>query len=218
RSGALQYSTSAAITQPLSASRGFSEVLVGRERYRLYASVIDGRHVEVAQPVDMREDQAEDAALAALLPMLVLMPVLALVIALVIRAQLRPVRELAAVVARRDTFASKPLPCAALPAEVQPLVQDINRLLARQSEAAQRERHFIADAAHALRTPLAALQLQIDVLDGSADPVERAARLADLRAGVQRASRLSDQLLSLARVESSLELTGDGADVNETLR
>jgi signal transduction histidine kinase len=217
-SGALQYSTSAEITRPLSASTGFSEVLVGRERYRLYASVIDGRHVEVAQPVDMREDQAEDAALAALLPMLLLMPVLALVIALVIRAQLRAVKELAAAVARRDTFASTPLPCAALPAEVQPLVQDINRLLARQSEAAQRERHFIADAAHALRTPLAALQLQIDVLDGSSDPVERAARLADLRAGVQRASRLSEQLLSLARVESSLELTGQGADVNETLR
>jgi two-component system OmpR family sensor kinase len=217
-SGALHYSTSPAITRPLTATPGFSEVLIGHERYRLFMRVVDGRHVEVAQPVDARADQAEEAALAALLPMLALMPVLALVIALVIRAQLRPVKELAALVARRDTFASTPLPCAALPAEVQPLVQDINRLLARQNEAAQRERHFIADAAHALRTPLAALQLQSDVLDGSSDPVERAARLADLRAGIQRASRLSEQLLSLARVESSLDLTGEGADVNQTLQ
>ena len=218
RSGNLQYATSPAITRPLSAGQGYSEVLIGGDRYRLYARVLDGRHVEVAQPVDVRNDQAENAALAALLPMLVLMPVLAVVIGFVIRSELRPVKELAAAVARRDTFASTPLPVSELPSEVRPLVQDINRLLARQSEAAQRERHFIADAAHALRTPLAALQLQIDVLDGSSDPAERAARLADLRAGVARASRLSEQLLSLARAESTLDLTGEGADVNETLQ
>ena len=218
RSGALQYASSPAMTKPLSAAPGFSEVLIGQDPYRLYARVLDGRHVEVAQPADVRDDQAEAAALAALLPMLILMPVLAIVIGLVIRQQLRPVKQLAVLVAQRDTFASVPLPVGELPTEVRPLVEDINRLLARQTEAAQRERHFIADAAHALRTPIAALQLQIDVLDGSADPDERAARLADLRAGVQRASRLSEQLLSLARAESSLDLAGQGADVDETLR
>jgi two-component system, OmpR family, sensor kinase len=217
-SGALQYSSSPAMTRPLSAAPGFSEVLIGQDAYRLYTRVLDGRHVEVAQPVDVRADQAEEAALAALLPMLILMPVLAIIIGLVIRQQLRPVKELAALVAQRDTFASAPLPVGELPTEVRPLVEDINRLLARQTEAAQRERHFIADAAHALRTPIAALQLQIDVLDGSADPAERAARLADLRAGVQRASRLSEQLLSLARAESAMDLAGQGADVNDTLR
>jgi two-component system OmpR family sensor kinase len=218
RSGALQYSSSPAMTKPLSAAPGFSEVRIGQDPYRVYARILDGRHVEVAQPVDVRNDQAEEAALAALLPMLILMPVLAIIIGLVIRRQLRPVKDLAALVARRDTFVSAPLPVAELPTEVRPLVEDINRLLARQTEAAQRERHFIADAAHALRTPIAALQLQIDVLDGSADPAERAARLADLRAGVQRASRLSEQLLSLARAESSLDFAAQGADVNDTLR
>ena len=67
----------------------------------------------------------------------------------------------------------------------------------------EREQRFVVDAAHASRTPLTALQLQADVLDGSDDPAERAARLAELRAGIQRAVQLSNQLLSLARSEST---------------
>src|SRR5215470_1810242 len=57
RSGALQYSSSPAMTKPLSGAPGFSEVLIGQDRYRLYARLIDGRHVEVAQPLDLRDDQ-----------------------------------------------------------------------------------------------------------------------------------------------------------------
>ena len=91
---------------------------------------------------------------------------------------------------------------AACHRRLSPLVEEINKLLARQGEAAQRERDFIADAAHALRTPLAALQLQADVLEGSPDPRERAARLADLRAGIQRATRLSAQLLEPGTIPS----------------
>ncbi len=106
-------------------------------------------------------------------------------------------------VAKRDDFAQESLSSAGLPTELKPLVEEINKLLIRQREAAEREREFIADAAHALRTPLAALQLQADVLEGSSDPQERAARLHDLRSGIQRAARLSAQLLSLARAESA---------------
>jgi len=200
--GTLQFSSTALLRTPSGATPGFSERTLGTERYRVYATVLGGRRIEVAQPVDARDDQAEAAALAAFLPVFVLLPVLALVIALVIRALLQPVREVAAAVSRRDVLSGEALQASALPLEVAPLVEEINRLLARQGQALQRERHFIADAAHALRTPLAALQLQADVLDGSTDPLERAARLKELRAGIQRATRLTEQLLSLARVES----------------
>jgi signal transduction histidine kinase len=185
-------------TQP-----GFTEILLNGEAYRLYTTILDGQHIEVAQPVDVRDDQAEAAALAALLPMLLLMPLLGIVIAFVIRTLLQPVRNLAAAVSQRDIFAKESLPSQGLPKEVMPLVEEINRLLVRQNAAAARERHFVEDAAHALRTPLAALQLQADVLDGSPDPAERSARLADLRAGIQRASRLVDQLLSRPRLNRS---------------
>ncbi len=93
----------------------------------------------------------------------------------------------------------------------------LNKLLTRQREAAQRERTFIADAAHALRTPLAALQLQADVLEGSPDPAERAVRLAELRAGIQRATRLSAQLLELAHTESNAAVEAMAVDLDAAL-
>lgn len=194
----LSFSSTTRFTLPL-LDPGFSEVPLQAEPYRIYSTIIGGRHIAVAQPVDIRDDQAEAAALAAFLPLLVLMPVLAIVLALVIRALLNPIRRLAAQVARRSPFERHGLVASGLPAEVMPLVDEINRLLTRQNAAADRERQFVADAAHALRTPLAALQLQVDVLEGATSPQEYAARFTDLRAGVRRAAHLSDQLLSLAR-------------------
>jgi len=217
RDGALQSSSTSLMAEQHATQPGFTEILLNGEPYRLYTTILDGQHIEVAQPVDVRDDQAEAAALAALLPMLLLMPLLGIVIALVIRTLLQPVRNLAAAVSQRDIFAKESLPSQGLPKEVMPLVEEINRLLARQNAAAARERHFVEDAAHALRTPLAALQLQADVLDGSPDPTERSARLTDLRAGIQRASRLVDQLLSLANVESIIDDPGAPADVDATL-
>jgi two-component system OmpR family sensor kinase len=200
----LKFSTATGLGLPLLAG-GFQEVPLNGEPYRVYSTLIAGRHIAVAQPVDIRDDQAEAAALAAFLPLLVLMPVLAVVLALVIRAQLQPVRQLAVQVAQRGPFERAGLAAAGLPAEVLPLVDEINRLLARQNTAALRERQFVADAAHALRTPLAALQLQADVLEGAATPAEYAARFADLRSGIRRAAHLSDQLLQVARETPALD-------------
>jgi len=200
----LKFSTAAGLDLPLLPA-GFKEVILKGEPYRLYSTLIAGRRIAVAQLVDIRDDQAEAAALAAFLPLLVLMPVLGIVLALVIRAQLNPVRQLATQVARRDPFERAALAASGLPAEVAPLVDEINRLLARQNVAAQRERQFVADAAHALRTPLAALQLQADVLEGATDPAEYAARLSDLRAGIRRAAHLSNQLLQVARNNPSAD-------------
>jgi two-component system, OmpR family, sensor kinase len=216
--GKLQYASSAFMRAPLATKPGFTDMILGPQPYRVYTALIDGRNIYIAQPVDIRDDQAETAALAAFLPLLMLLPVLAIVIAWVIRTLLQPMRAVALAVSRREPFDRTALQTRDLPSEVAPVVEELNRLLDRQSEAVQRERHFIADAAHALRTPLAALQLQADVLDGSSDRAERAVRLAELRAGIQRAARLSDQLLSLARIESSEDSVRETVEVDETLR
>jgi two-component system, OmpR family, sensor kinase len=217
RDGTLEYASTPLLRTQHASKPGFSEIVLAGQPYRLYAGQIGELHVEVAQPVDVREDQAWAAALAALLPILLLVPLLAIVIALVIRALLQPVRALAGAVARRNAFAAEPLQARGLPLEVAPLVEEINKLLERQRDATQRERDFIADAAHALRTPLAALQLQADVLEGSADPTERASRLADLRSGIQRAARLSAQLLALARTDSDAPLEISAVDLDAAL-
>lgn len=214
--GALEYASTDLLATPV-ANPGFVDTTLGKERYRVFSQWVDRRRIEVAQTVDIREDQAEAAALAAFLSVCVLLPLLSIVIAFVIRAQLKPVHEIAESVSRRDALETGALQAQGLPQEIVPLVEEINRLLQRQSDAVQRERSFIADAAHALRTPLAALQLQVDVLKGSGDPQERAARLLDLKAGIARASRLSQQLLSLARIEAAVGTGDSGIDVGEAL-
>ena len=98
---------------------------------------------------------------------------------------------------RPDTL--EPLPVAGLPVEVQPLVVALNELLARLRTALEHERAFIADAAHELRSPLTALDLQMQTLASAADEPGRARALEQLRSGVLRANRLVEQMLSLAR-------------------
>jgi signal transduction histidine kinase len=216
--GKLEYASTPLLTAPLATAPGFSERSLGNEPYRLYATTVGARHIEVAQPVDTRDDQAEGAAVAAFMPVLILLPVLVVVIALVLRAMMHPIREVAASVSRRSVLSSEALQGPGLPMEIAPLLDAISRLLERQGLAVQRDRQFIDDAAHALRTPLTALQLQADVLDGSTYPLERAARLKELKAGVQRISRLVEQLLSLARIESGAECEGRVVVLAETLR
>jgi two-component system OmpR family sensor kinase len=89
----------------------------------------------------------------------------------------------------------------ALPLELQPLAASLNALLARLDEALAAQRRFTADAAHELRTPLAALALQAEHAERASDAAGRAAAMADLKSGVARAARLVEQLLTMARLE-----------------
>jgi two-component system OmpR family sensor kinase len=101
---------------------------------------------------------------------------------------------------------------------VRPLVDEINRLLHRLSTAVEREQRFVTDAAHALRTPLTALQLQAEILEGGSSSEERAARLSELRAGIRRVIRLSEQLLSLARSQSETGPITATTELDSTLQ
>lgn len=214
--GKREYASTDLLVAP-TAGPGFAELTLGGARYRVFSQQVDGRRIEVAQAIDVQQGQAKAVALAAFLSICVLLPLLSVVIAFVIRAQLKPVQAIAEAVSQRAALATGALQSQSLPEEIAPLVEEINRLLDRQVEAVQRERHFIVDAAHALRTPLAALQLQADVLEGSRNPLERSARLLDLEAGIARATRLSQQLLSLARIEAAVDHGRTGIAVNEAL-
>lgn len=201
--GALRYTSHP--EHPLLATgwRGLRTVSLGEQRYRMFSADRGPMQIIVAQQMEVRDEMAADAVLTALLPVGLTLPVLALIIGLVIRRQLQPLRDIAADVAQRTALAFDPLPVADLPTEVRPLVEEINRLLARLASAVENDQRFIADAAHALRTPLTALSLQADVLEGSRDAAENALRLRELRAGIRRAVQLSDHLLAIARNDSS---------------
>jgi two-component system OmpR family sensor kinase len=183
-------------------SLGFRTLELGGSDYRVFVAQTNALRIEVAQSMEVIREAEGGIALATLLPIGILLPVLAVVIGFAIKRQLRPLNAAATTIALRPPLSLELLPHEDIPVEVRPLVDEINRLLRRLRTAVQHEQRFVTDAAHALRTPLTALQLQAEILDGGTDAAEKAARLAELRAGIRRVIRLSEQLLSLARSES----------------
>jgi two-component system, OmpR family, sensor kinase len=135
-----------------------------------------------------------------------LMPMLVIFIWFAVGHSLEPLRRLTSLVQSRKVAALDPLPAANLPGEVQPLVGALNDLLRQLGAALERERGFLADAAHELRTPLTALHLQMGTLARATNDAERADAMEKLSAGVQRAIRLVEQLLSLARQEPRADM------------
>jgi len=131
----------------------------------------------------------------------VLIPVFGLMIWYAVGRGLRPLFAMSQAVGKRQPDALAPLSERNLPQELQPLAGSLNALLARLDSALGAQRRFTADAAHELRTPLAALKLQLDVARRANDQPARVAAYDDLNAGVDRASHLVDQLLTLARIE-----------------
>jgi len=127
---------------------GFSTVKAGQDRWRVFGVQAVTRVIQVAQPMSVREQRAAELALQTLKPFALLLPVLALVIWVAVGHALEPLRRLTGQVAARRVNALDALPAANLPDEVQPLVLALNDLLGRLRAALERERAFMADAAH----------------------------------------------------------------------
>jgi two-component system, OmpR family, sensor kinase len=178
---------------------GFSTVATAEGQWRVYGAQALTKIIQVAQPMRVREQQAVDLALKTLRPFALLLPVLGFLIWLAVGRSLEPLRRLTALVKARRVDALDPLPNEQLPDEVTPLVSALNELLIRHGATLDRERAFMADAAHELRTPLTALHLQMGTLARAANEAERNDAMEKLSAGVQRAIRLVEQMLSFAR-------------------
>jgi two-component system OmpR family sensor kinase len=132
-----------------------------------------------------------------------MMPILMLVVWWVVSGSLEPVERVRTQVASRQADDLSPVSESGVPDEVQPLVQELNLLFGRVRTAFDAQQNFVADAAHELRTPLAALRLQAQSLDRADNPETRKVAVARLTAGIDRATRLVEQLLVLARQEAS---------------
>lgn len=186
---------------PQLAVLGFANVEARGETWRVYSAQQGPTVVQIAQPLRVRSDMAARSALKTIAPLLLLVPFLGGLIWLAVSRGLAPVRSVAAQLASRDAGQLAPVSDAGLPDEIRPLTDAVNDLLARLAHAAATQRIFVGDAAHELRTPLTALKLQVDLAQRATDQVLRDAAFATLRAGLDRASRLVHQLLTLARQE-----------------
>jgi two-component system OmpR family sensor kinase len=207
-----------ALALPRAVPDGLSTQEVGGTQFRVLVSAMaDGRRFAVAQETDVRDDAATDSAWRTMLPLLALIAVLLLIVAALVRKLVAPVANAALELDQRDQHDLRPVSEQALPVEVKPFVVALNRMLARLGAAMDGQRRFVADAAHELRSPMAAIALQAERLASAPMSPEAAERLQALRQGIERGKTLLDQLLSLARVQARLPRAPDSADVHPVL-
>jgi signal transduction histidine kinase len=186
---------------PARALLGFADIVVHGKTWRTFSVATGDRVIQVAQPLQIRQKLAADAALGSVVPLFVIAPVMALLLWWLAARSLAPLRRLTDGVTARDEQSLQPLPTSGLPDEVAPLVGALNGLLGRLGASLGAQRAFVADAAHELRSPLTALKLQMQLLLRAPDEAARVAAAGALTAGIDRAARLVEQLLALARAE-----------------
>lgn len=204
---------------PDRATLGFSDVVADGERWRVYSILARGRVIQVGQPFEVRERIAASAALRSLTPLLFLAPLVALAIWWLVGRSLAPVEQIARELRQRDANRLDPIPEAGIPIEVEPMVRSLNGLLGRLRASFTAQRAFVADAAHELRTPIAALKLQAGLVARARDSEARALALRELNAGIDRSAHLVDQLLMLARSEpQARDPASEGVDLAAIIR
>lgn len=186
---------------PKTLDPGLSIVETTDGPWRIYTHVTPEGVVQVAQPEAIRDALARELSLRMLLPLLLLVPLLAALVAWVLTRSLRPLHETSRRVRDRDAARLDPLPTEGVPSELLPLVQQINALLARLAASLETQSRFVADAAHELRSPVAALALQTQLAERAQSDAARAAAFGELKRGIARTARLVQQLLDLARLE-----------------
>lgn len=185
----------------------------------LWMNSRDGKYIiAVGQELEYRSDMTLEMLEGQMLPWLILLPVLLGGLFLLLTRELAPLRSMAADLQSRKPEDTSPLDVQKLPSEVLPMAQSLNGFFARTREMLTRERSFISDAAHELRTPLAGLRIQAQVAAQPGLPPEtRKEALSFLRQGIDRCARLIDQLLALSRLEAAHGL-GDSPSSGELAR
>jgi signal transduction histidine kinase len=192
---------------------GFADLSLRNEAWRAYGLQTANGVIQIAQPVRVRESLARSAAERVVVPLVLLLPIMIAAVAWIVSRGLMPLRFVTSEVQRRDVRSLRPLGVENLPSEIEPLVGELNRLLARLQKAFEAQRAFISDAAHELRSPLTALRLQLQLLDRAPDESAKAEARGRLGAAVERAIHLVEQLLALARSEPQ-EAAGEMASVD----
>ena len=195
--------------QPLANNEhGFSDNTIDGTRWRVFSTWDDSGEylIHVAERTKVRDELANGIAGNLLLPLWFSLPLLALLLWIAVTRGLRPLEKLASEVEQRKPDNLAALDASSAPREVVPLIERLNRLFARIEASMQKERRFTADAAHELRTPVAAIKAQAQVARAASGETERIHALDNAILGCDRAAHLIEQLLTLARVDT----LGDG--------
>ncbi|MCC4605219.1 ATP-binding protein [Xanthomonas campestris] len=218
--GGLVLRSDSAPTQPLAPLRaGYADVQLADGQWRTFTlHSPGGRWFQSAERADIREELAEDIALGTLVPLLLSLPLMALLIWAVVNWATRSLVRVSDEIGERDPKRLQPLQPQHMPREVHGLVRAVNGLMDRVQDGLERERRFIADAAHELRTPIAALKVHAANLRLAADANERTESQQQLDANVARIERMVAQLLALSRVEAVAALPRRNVSLDALVR
>lgn len=190
---------------PLAPTDGYSDVRAAGVQWRAFRRTDRPNEVVVivGHRLAQRDELVAGLALRLLVPMVVGLPLLAIALWFAVARALSPLDRLARELAGREAGRLAPIQALDAPAEVAPLVRATNELFARLERSFDNERRFTGDAAHELRTPLAALRTQAEVALSTASDERRARALQQVVEGVERATRLVEQMLLLARLDAA---------------
>lgn len=183
---------------------GLTSTIVEGKKWRVY-SVSDktGRvTVQAGNPQDVVDGDMRDTAGHVLILATALLLIMGAIMWFVTKSTFKPVHALSSAMRHRRSFDFTPLPLDRLPRELHPFVASFNDLLRQLDEAIEGERRFIGDAAHELRTPLSAVQAQAEIALKATDPRDKEAALKKLLVVARRSTRLSEQMLDLARINA----------------
>lgn len=195
---------------------GFRTIAQDGSPWRVFAARRgDGVQVYVGERMAARESILRAVLRGSLSPMLIALPLLALWLWWNVRRGLAPLRAIGDALGRRRGDDWTPLDAGEPPREMRPMVAALNQLFARVEALLASERRFTADAAHELRTPIAALRAQAQVALGAQSEASRRAALEATVRGCDRAAHVVEQLLTLSRLEAgrALECTSVGLGV-----
>jgi two-component system sensor histidine kinase QseC len=185
-------------------TQGFTEREIDETRWRTFGMIEPGTHmqVQVGEQLSVRQKTVKYIVLNSLWPLFLALPIIGLVIWFTVGGGLRPLKQVAHKVEQRDPNSLVPISLEQIPQEVVPMVESLNHLFARVQGALENERRFTADAAHELRTPLAALKTMAQAKRLSEKNSAHRPFLDQVCKGVDRTTHLLEQLLTLARMES----------------
>lgn len=196
-------------TLPRSADTGFSDIKVGGNAWRVYTGSDGHRFAQVAQRQSARMEIADHAAAAAAVPLLAALPIAWIAAIFGLNSLIQRLAGFANALALRGVESKEPVVADEMPREFLPVVGAINGLIDRHQQAIEQQKQFVSEAAHELRTPLAALQIQVDNLRNQPN----AESVRELGDGIRRATAMVAQLLRLARLDAP-DLPGEGANID----
>ena len=177
------------------------------------AGASDQVRVIVAETTISRDRMTQEVAFTVLAAELLLIGLAVLVVWISMRRAIAPISEAARDLEKRTHHTQELLDDSQVPQEIRPLTAALNDLLTRLQQALTLQRQFVADAAHQLRTPLTALKLHLENAQSTNKTSEVAAMLDQIQLASDRATRLAQQLLTLAESEEQL-LRGDRSPIN----